>query len=134
MCSSDLRLAQIQTDLEDGSGICIIRGLPVGDFSADDAELAFCGIAAHLGTAVPQTADGQRLFHVRDEGFAANDPKSRGPSSRKRLSFHSDRCDLIAFLCLQQALRGGDNYVVSAVTLYNDLLSTRPDLDRKSVV
>jgi alpha-ketoglutarate-dependent taurine dioxygenase len=35
---------------------------------------------------------------------------------------------VIAFLCLQQALRGGDNFVVSAITLYNELLSTRPDL------
>ena len=122
------KLAQIQTDLEDGSGICIVRGLPVEDFSEHEAELAFRGIAAHLGTAVPQTTDGQRLFHVRDEGFAPDDPKSRGPSSRKRLSFHSDRCDVIAFLCLQPALRGGDNYVVSAITLYNELLATRPDL------
>lgn len=122
------RLAEIQTNLEDGSGICIIRGIPVELFSGDEAALAFCGLAAHLGTAVAQTADGQRLFHVRDEGFAADDPKSRGPSSRKRLSFHSDRCDVIAFLCLRQALRGGDNYVVSAVTLYNELLRRRPDL------
>lgn len=122
------RLAQIQTDLEAGSGICIIRGIPVDSFSADEAALAFCGMAAHLGTAVPQTADGQRLFHVRDEGFAPADPRARGPSSRNRLSFHSDRCDVIAFLCLRQAQRGGDNFVVSAVTLYNEMLQRRPDL------
>lgn len=122
------RIAKIQTDLENGSGICIIRGLPLAALSQDEAALAFCGLAAHLGTAVPQTAEGRRLFHVRDEGFAPDDPQARGPSSRKRLSFHSDRCDVIAFLCLQQAKQGGDNYVVSAVTLFNELLDRRPDL------
>jgi len=122
------RLRQIQTDLEEGAGICLIRGIPVESFTADEAAVAFCGLAAHLGTAVPQTAAGERLFHVRDEGFAPNDPQSRGPSSRNRLSFHSDRCDVIAFLCLRQARRGGENFVVSAATLYNELLERRPDL------
>ncbi len=122
------QLAQIQTDLEEGSGICILRGMPVDEFTATEAAYAFCGMTAHLGTPVPQTADGQTLFHVRDEGFAPSDPKSRGPSSRNRLSFHSDRCDVIAFLCLQQARHGGENYVVSAVTLYNEMAASRPDL------
>ena len=39
--------------------------------------------------------------------------RSRGPNTRKRLSFHTDRTDVIAFLCLRQAKAGGENDVVS---------------------
>ena len=31
---------------------------------------------------------------------------SDGPNTRKRLSFHTDRCDVIGFLCLRQARSG----------------------------
>ena len=67
---------------------------------------AFWALADHLGTAVSQSAQGERLFHVRDHGYAADDPRFRGPASRKRLSFHTDRCDVIAFACLQQSGAG----------------------------
>jgi hypothetical protein len=35
---------------------------------------------------------------------------------------------VIAFLCLNQAKSGGENQVVSSVTLYNEMLRRRPDL------
>jgi alpha-ketoglutarate-dependent taurine dioxygenase len=68
------------------------------------------------------------LFHVRDAGYGTQDPRTRGPNTSKRLSFHTDRCDVIAFLCLRQAPAGGENYVVSSVALFNELLGRRPDL------
>ena len=81
-----------------------------------------------VGSAVPQTVDGDKLFRVQDEGFADHHPKARGPSSRRRLSFHSDRCDVICFLCIRQAAQGGSNQLVSAMAIYNRILSERPDL------
>ena len=121
------RLSKLQDDLEHRSGAATLRGFPVDRYDEHEATRIFWGLTSHLGTAVPQTAQGARLFHVRDEGYAANDPKARGPSSRKRLSFHSDRGDVIAFLGLQQAKSGGDNLVVSAVSVFNEMLATRPD-------
>lgn len=122
------RLASVQQTLEQGAGVTQILGFPLADLSQEESTAAYWGILSHLGTPLPQTAAGQRIFHVRDEGLPSDHPQARGPSSRKGLSFHTDRCDVIGFLCLAQAKSGGDNELVSAAALYNELLARRPDL------
>jgi hypothetical protein len=114
--------------LEHGSGAALVKGVPVERYGEKQARRAFWGLARYLGTPVSQSADGRRIFSVRDAGFAADDPRSRGPMTRKSLTFHSDRCDVIAFLCLQPAKQGGENEIVSTIALYNALLAERPDL------
>jgi len=121
-------LAGIREALEHGSGALRIRGLGVEDWDAATCEQAFRRIATGLGTPVSQSARGELVFHVRDEEFAPDDPRFRGPSSARRLGFHTDRCDVIAFLCLNQAGEGGDSYVVSSMALYEELAARRPDL------
>lgn len=122
------RLVQMQQDLEQGSGTVRLRGLPVARYSLDDLERLFWGLAAYIGAPLPQSADGRRLFHVSDAGFGADDPNMRGPNSNKRLRFHTDRCDVIAFLCVRAAASGGDNLLVDARWLYREIKTTRPDL------
>lgn len=122
------RLQGIQHSLEHGSGGAILRGFPVERFDEADARRIFWGLARHIGTPISQSATGERIFSVRDEGFGEGDARARGPNTRKRLSFHTDRCDVIGFLCLKQAKSGGENEVVSSMTLYNQVLERRPDL------
>ena len=122
------KLANLQTELEEGCGVILIKGFDVGRFSAEDAQRSFYGLTTHLGTAVSQSSGGDLVFDVRDEGHQTDDAKTRGPNTSKRLSFHTDRCDVIAFLCLQQAISGGENQIVSSVAVYNQILSERPDL------
>jgi alpha-ketoglutarate-dependent taurine dioxygenase len=122
------RLSRIQDSLETGSGAAMIRGFPIGKFSDEDATRAFLGLVQHLGTPVSQSATGERIFHVRDEGFPDGDARARGPNTRKRLSFHTDRCDVIAFMCLKQARSGGENDIVSSAALYNEVRRQRPEL------
>jgi len=124
------RFAGVQHALEHGSGVVLIRGVPVAGLPEDEARRMFWGLTRHLGTPTSQSAGGERIFSVRDAGFADNDPRSRGPMTRKGLTFHSDRCDVIAFLCLQQAKEGGENEVVSSVALRDALAEERPDLLR----
>ncbi|MBI1374830.1 MAG: hypothetical protein GC159_19090 [Phycisphaera sp.] len=121
------RLAKIQHNLEHGSGAVMLRGLPV---IHDElyARRLFFGLASHIGAAVTQSAAGERVFSVRDAGYAEGDARARGPNTARKLSFHTDRCDVIAFMCLRQAKSGGDNLLVSSMTLFNRLLDTRPDL------
>jgi alpha-ketoglutarate-dependent taurine dioxygenase len=121
-------LAAIQHNLENGSGAALIRGFPIERFTEEQVDRIFFCMVQHVGTPVSQTAKGERLFHVRDEGFALDDPRARGPNTRKRLSFHTDRCDVIAFMCLKQAKSGGENDLVSSAALYNEVKSRRPDL------
>lgn len=122
------RLAGVQESLENGSGATMVRGFPRNQFSEVQAARIFWGLVRRLGTPVSQSADGERLFHVRDAGYATGDARARGPNTRKRLSFHTDRCDVIAFFCVRQAKSGGENDIVSSATLYNEVRRRRPDL------
>jgi alpha-ketoglutarate-dependent taurine dioxygenase len=122
------KLASLQTELEEGCGAILIKGCDIERFSADASQRMFYGLTTHLGTAVSQSSGGDIVFNVRDEGYKTADAKTRGPNTSKRLSFHTDRCDVIAFLCLQQAITGGENQLVSSVAVYNQILSERPDL------
>ena len=99
-------------------------------FSEDSLRRLFWGIALQIGTPVSQSASGERIFSVRDEGWQQGQPQARGPNTRKRLSFHTDRCDVIGFLCLRQAVSGGDNQLVSSVTLFNEMRRRWPDSAR----
>jgi len=121
-------LQQTQTNLEHGSGATWIRGFPLTDCTTSQAASVFWSLVHRIGTPVSQTASGERLFDVRDAGFGKEDSRTRGPNTRKRLSFHTDRCDVIGFLCLQQAKAGGENHLVSSAALYNRISSERPDL------
>lgn len=121
-------LVQILKTLEEGSGAHYMRGFPIERYNEDDLRLIFWGLAQHLGMPVSQSATGERIFSVRDEGFGLGHVKARGPNTSKGLSFHTDRCDVIGFMCLKQAKSGGRNYLVSSVTLYNEIASRRPDL------
>lgn len=122
------KLAGIQRDLEQGSGACLLQGLRIDELTESSARCLFWGITSYVGTAVSQSAKGERIFSVRDEGFQVGQPEARGPNTRKPLRFHTDRCDAIAFFCLQQAKKGGENQLVSSVALYNEMLAQRPDL------
>ena len=87
------KLASLQTELEEGCGAILINGCSIEQFPADDLQRMFYGLTTHLGTAVSQSSAGDIVFSVRDEGYKADDAKTRGPNTSKRLSFHTDRCD-----------------------------------------
>ena len=120
--------AGLRDSLEEGSGAVLLRGLPVAGLDEAGAKALFLRLASMLGTPVSQSAGGELVFSVRDAGFKDDDPRSRGPNTRKRLTFHSDRCDIIGFLCLKQAKVGGGNDIASSAAIHNHLLETRPDL------
>ncbi len=123
------RLQAIQRSLELGSGAALLRGLPASRYSEEDAKRLFWGIGCHIGVAVSQSAKGERIFSVRDEGYrVGRDRQARGPNTNKGLSFHTDRCDVIAFLCLRQARSGGENFLASSMAIHNEILKQRPDL------
>lgn len=122
------KLVSIRHDLEHGCGATRIRGFPLDELGEERASAIFWRLMDTVGTPLAQTASGQRLFRVQDEGHAPDHPQSRGPSSAKGLSFHTDRCDILTFLCVRQAPEGGENQLVSSMAVYNHILSQRPDL------
>jgi len=122
----------IRDRLENGPGALLLKNFPLEEGSSDaardatrDAFLQWCG---ELGTPLSQNEKGETVFDVTDAGFGQNDPRTRGPNTNRRLSFHTDRCDVIAFLCWRQARTGGENELVSSMHLYNEIARRRPDL------
>jgi hypothetical protein len=136
-------LAEIRRELEQGRGFLRLRGLPVGDYDEADLRRIFWGLAAHLGTARYQSADGELIGAVRDEvrafggvreAFKPAEDSGAPISSRAKsrsngpLRFHTDRCDAIALLCARASKSGGTSKVASAIAIHNEILARRPDL------
>ena len=139
LASTATLLAEISDELENGLGAVRLRGLPVERYSDDDIRQIFWGLGRHLGTALYQNARGEIMGEVRDETKLSD--KTYAPiepgkivSSRARarstgpLRWHTDRCDVIALLCVRNAKAGGISKLTSIVTIYNEILRRRPDL------
>jgi hypothetical protein len=121
-------LAALVAELREGSGVMVLRGLPVERYSAEEARLVFWGIGAHLGTPVSQSKNGEFLGEVRDLGVVLDRPDSRGYRSRQRLRFHTDRCDVVGLLCVRKAKSGGLSRMASSAAIHDEILARRPDL------
>lgn len=135
LSSSDWRQSFVQADpdrireqLENGIGAVLLPGFPVAEHAKDSAREAFRSWCGSVGTLLSQNEKGDTVFDVSDAGFGQNDPRTRGPNTNRKLSFHTDRCDVIAFLCWKKAKAGGENQLVSSLHLYNEIARRRPDL------
>lgn len=117
------RIEEIRRQLQDGRGIVVLRGLPVGEKGREWSARAYLGLGAHLGRPVSQNAYGHLLGHVRDFGKSYDDPRFRGYQSSAALGFHCDHCDYVGLMCMETPQSGGESRVASAVTLYNRLLA-----------
>ncbi|MCH2183505.1 MAG: TauD/TfdA family dioxygenase [Mariniblastus sp.] len=122
------RCESIRDSLETGCGGVHLRGLRVSHRSSESLSRGFLELAGSIGYPVSQSAAGEKIFSVRNAGYAEQDPRARGPNTRKKLSFHTDRCDVIGFLCIRQARSGGENQVVSSPALFNQMLDQHPEL------
>jgi hypothetical protein len=117
-----------RTVLDEGRGFVLVRGLPVEEWSADEAEVAFWGLGLHLGRPGAQNADGDLLGHVLDLGEDANHPASRLYRTNSDIRFHCDAADVVGLLCLRTAEDGGASRLVSSVTVFDQLLTEQPEL------
>jgi hypothetical protein len=141
-------LADIREELENGSGMVQLRGLPVARYSEDELRCLWFGLGQNLGTPVYQNCRGELMRAIRDEAAAAGADlgvrygqvagagKDGGAflSSYARtlsngaLRFHTDRCDVVGLLCVRQARAGGVSTLASSPAVHNAMLERRPDL------
>lgn len=122
------RLAAIRREVLTGCGFALLRGLPVTEWPEALSAAAFRGIGTHFGHARAQNARGDLLGHVRDLGLKSDDPNVRLYQTAERQTFHTDSCDIVGLLCLQEARRGGDSALVSSNTMWNELRERWPHL------
>ena len=121
-------LNALREKLINGTGFEVLRGLPAASYSQEFVAAIFCGIGAHLGSARSQNAQGHILGHVRDTGANPEDTKTRIYQTNARQTFHTDSADVVGLLCIREAKEGGKSLLVSAVSIFNRMVETRPDL------
>ncbi len=121
-------LGSLREQLINGLGFALIRGLPIERYTQKQAAALFFGLGSHLGYARSQNAAGHILGHVRDVGKSSSDLNVRIYQTQERQTFHTDSSDVVALLCLKQSKSGGESLLVSAETIYNEILQRRPDL------
>jgi hypothetical protein len=120
------KLSRVATELKDGLGFSVLRGLPVNRYGRDEAEFIFRGIASHLGVCVSQNYKGDLIGQVVDRSDEISDPRRYEAGGEFRM--HVDPIDVVGLMCIRKAKRGGDSQIVSALAVHNLLLLERPDL------
>ena len=121
-------LAGILAEMLAGRGFAMLRGFPVQRYTREEQAIAYMGIGSWLGRARSQNAKGHLLGHVKDLGLDIQDPKVRYYQTNRRLEYHTDSVDVVGLLCLKSAKAGGESFIASSMTLYNEVLARRPDL------
>ena len=118
-------LAAVRAELAEGRGFVMIRGLPVGDYTADEIGAIFWAIGAHIGTGVSQSADGDRLGHVIDKGST-----DRYYTAGGVIPPHMDPVDVVGLLCMRAAPKGGASRIISSLAIHNIMREECPELLR----
>lgn len=121
-------LHQIQSDLLEGRGFVLLRGLPVERMTREEQATAYLGLGAWLGRFRSQNAKGHLLGHVKDLGLDIRDPNVRYYQTSRKLEYHTDSVDVVGLLCLKAAKAGGESYLASSMTVYNEVLKRNRDL------
>ncbi|MGH8616999.1 MAG: TauD/TfdA family dioxygenase [Burkholderiales bacterium] len=126
------RLAAMWAQLEEGRGIALMRGVPVGRYDLDDVERLYWGIMAYFGLVIPQNTRGDLLGHVHDSGNKWGERKNgelvRGYLTNALLPFHTDTADIVSLMCVQKSKSGGLSSIVSSMAIFNAILRDEPDV------
>ena len=124
---SNISIPQIEDFLEQSKGWLRMRFPTKLDLN-HNPQSAFLNLIKQIGTPVSQDDRGALILSVKNQSLGAEDKRTRGPNTNRKLSFHTDRCDVIAFLCLQPAMSGGENQIVNSEEVEKTIKNERPDL------
>jgi hypothetical protein len=121
-------IARWRDAIVEGRGFQVVSGVPVADWSQEEAEVAFWCIGQHMGTPGAQNPQGDLLGQVVDTGDDVEDPYVRLYRTASNIAYHCDAADGVGLLCLRAAKKGGASRIVSSVSVYNEVLCRRPEL------
>ena len=124
---TDTVLAASYGDLESGAGFSMLSGLPVDDWGLALSRAVLCVLGSRYGNITKQNREGDYQLDVINKDLA-HGTQNRGYHSNTFLDFHNDGANTVALLCMETAAEGGESILVSATTLYNEILTLRPDL------
>lgn len=121
-------LARAFSEVRDGRGMALVKGLPRAGVSPEEFELITWAIGLHFGVARPQDRTSAYINKVKDAGGEYRSPTGRGYSSNAQLDFHVDGSDVVLLSCYNQAPVGGMSMCTSSVKVFEVMLEERPDL------
>lgn len=130
-------MAEAHKTLSQGVGFVVIDRLPIDDLSRDTATALYWILTNLVGRTVAQKWDGLMVYDVRDTGRALVDAGGvRSSVTNAGQEYHADNVfntppDYVALFCLQTAMEGGVNGVVSFQTAHNKMLEREPELIKR---
>ncbi|KAH6632112.1 hypothetical protein F5144DRAFT_573093 [Chaetomium tenue] len=128
LCS---RLVEASQIIHDGRGFVVLRGLEPDRYTSFDNILIYLGITSYIAEKRGmQDFDGRMILHIQ---AVAEDVKKHGampnsPYVARAQPFHTDLCDVLGMYALNVAAYGGESYLASSATIYNELARARPDI------
>ena len=120
-------IRQWESEINLGRGFLLVNGLRVEHFDNEQVRMMFWGIGTHLGVPLSQNSYGEMLGDVYDEGVKMGTGRVRGYRTNQQLLFHTDRCDIVGLLCMQQSQSGGMSSIVSSTAIYNEIARNHPE-------
>lgn len=118
----DADLAGVLERIRTGPGLLILRGFPVDRYDAERMQTVYWGIGTHFGVGVSQSADGDYLGHVTNVAKA-----SRGYTTDRELSLHTDSAEIVGLLCVRDAREGGLSIYASSLKVHEIIEREHPE-------
>jgi hypothetical protein len=115
-------------EIEHGRGLFLLRGFPVDRHTKAELRYMYVGLTRQLGTLMSQSSGGDHIGDVRNFNVDVNSSAGRAYTSKQKLTFHSDQCDIVSLMVLRVAKEGGLSKLASALAIRNEIARTRPDL------
>lgn len=118
----DADLAALLAQVKTGPGVVVLRGFPVDKYDAETMQWVYWGVGTHLGIGCSQSADGDYLGHVTNVAKA-----SRGYTTDRELTLHTDSAEIVGLLCLRDAKEGGLSLYASSLRVHEIIEREHPD-------
>ena len=119
-------LDAIRNEIMEGRGLVIIRGWPVEEMTPEELGIAYWAMGTYFGRGVNQSPMGDRLGYVIDTSTPG--VRDRAYRTAEELTLHTDAEDIVGLLCVRKARFGGLSTLSSAIAVFNEIASSRPDL------
>ena len=118
----DRDLAELLHVIKTGPGLVVMRGFPVDKYTAEEMQTVYWGIGAHFGIGCSQSADGDYLGHVTNVEKA-----SRGYTTSRELSLHTDSAEIVGLLCVRDAKEGGMSLYANSLKVHEIVAREHPE-------
>jgi hypothetical protein len=118
----DADLAGLLAYIKTGPGLVVMLGFPVDKYTPNEMQTVYWGIGAHFGIGCSQSADGDYLGYVTNVEKA-----SRGYTTDRELSLHTDSAEIVGLLCVRDAKEGGMSIYANSLKVHEIVGRERPE-------